>query len=198
MATWCNETKKTATEPVFPLTRFCYYGSFRHYYPFGNVPAEDFLENCVESVQPSVLILGCGDMRSCFYSLWKNFDFSISNAPRKFRGVDFVINDYSAAIIARNLVILFLCLQLPEEVLEKKKWLSAMWAIWYCHELYPCHVEMLDSTLKTLLSFSDSIEQWSSMDNPLYSHVQFTSSFCLSEVAKMWNMWVNKTVMYAQ
>ena len=69
--------------PAFPLARFRYTGFNRAYYPFGNTPAEDFLENCADTLQPSVLALGCGDLRSCFYTLWKNFDASISTAPKK-------------------------------------------------------------------------------------------------------------------
>ena len=192
MASTCEDNSQP---PIFPIARFCYCGSVRHYYPFGNVPAEDLLENCTRSsLQPSVLILGCGDLRSCFYTLWKNFDFSISNAPKKFNGVHFVMNDYSAAIIARNILFLYLCIYIPSAEEGRKKWLCAMWAIWYCNELYPCHIDLLDSTLKKLIHFSTTIEQWSLRDNPLHEHVRFTSPKYLCEVSDVWKMWVNKTV----
>lgn len=181
--------------PIFPINRFCYFGSLRHYYPFGNVPAEDLLENCSwTSSHPCVLVLGCGDLQSCFYTLWKNFDSSISSAPPKFSGVHFVMNDYSAAVIARNILFLFLCLQIPSEGQEKVIWLCSMWAIWYCHELYPRHYDLLYSTLKRLVYFSSGIEQWSQKDNPLHKYVQFTSPKCLREVAGAWKMWMNRTV----
>ena len=191
-----NETKKECSTmaPTFPLARFCYLGFYRVYYPFGNIPAEDLLENCVDILQPSVLVLGCGDLRSCFYTLWKNFDSSISTAPRKFDGAFFTLNDYSAAILARNIVFLHLCLQLPDDCAEKKNWLCAMWAIWYCHELYPHHLVILDASLKTLLTFSESTERWCREDNPLHQLVRFTSSVSLSEVADVWKMWLNKGV----
>ena len=183
-----------APAPTFPLARFSYLGFFRSYYPFGNIPAEDFLQNCADISQPSILVLGCGDLRSCFYTLWKNFDSSISTAPKKFDSITFTLNDHSAAILARNIVFLYLCLQLPEDKTEKKKWLCAMWAIWYCLELYPSHIDILDVSLKTLLTFSVSTERWSRKDNPLHQLVQFTSPTCLREVADMWKMWLNKTV----
>ena len=191
-----NEIKKECSTmaPTFPLARFCYFEFDRLYYPFGNIPAEDLLENCVDTVQPSVLVLGCGDLRSCFYTLWKNFDSSISTAPRKFDGVFFTLNDYNAAILARNIVFLHLCLQLPDDRAEKKNWLCAIWAIWYCHKLYPHHLDILDASLKTLLTFSESTECWCRKDNPLHQLVRFTSSICLSEVADVWTMWLNKGV----
>ena len=164
-----NEAKKECSTiaPTFPLAQFCYFGFYRVYHPFGNIPAEDLLKNCADILQPSILVLGSGDLRSCFYTLRKNFDSSISTAPKKFDGVLFTLNDCSAAILARNIVFLHLCLQLPDDHAEKKNWLCAMWAIWYCHELYPRHLNILDASLKTLLIFSESTERWCREDNPL-------------------------------
>ena len=188
------KTKAEVMHPTFPLARFCYSGYYRIYHPFGNTPAEDFLENCTNTIHPSVLLLGCGDLRSCFHTLWKNFDSKISAAPKKFDGVSFTLNDCSAAIVARNIIFLYMCLHLPEASMDRMKWLSAMWAIWYCHELYPHHLDILDTSLKTLLSFSYSIEVWSKKENPLHSLVCFNSSSCLSEVSNMWNLWLHKAM----
>ena len=68
--------------PPFPLPRYCYFEGFRAYYPFGNTPAEDLLENCANISHASVLCLGCGDLRSLFYTLWKNFDQHLTAAPK--------------------------------------------------------------------------------------------------------------------
>ena len=188
----CRKTGET--KPIFPLVRYCYQGYLTYYYPFGNVPAEDFLENCAKASEPSVLVLGCGDLRSCFYTLWKNFDTLVSTAPKRFYGVSYNLNDRSTAIIARNLVFLSLCLQLPEEAEEKKRFLCAMWAIWYCHELRHDHSDILNSTLAMLIKYSISIEKWSEKGNPLHKLVQFTSSSCLLEVTEVWKMWFNKAI----
>jgi hypothetical protein len=189
-----EEQKCSTLAPPFPLARFWYLESFRYYYPFGNTPAEDVLENCADTSQPSVLALGCGDLRSYLYTFWKHFDSSLSTAPTKFDGVCFTLNDYSSAILARNILFLYLCLQLPDGKADKKKWLCAMWAIWFCHELYPDHVAILDSSLKELIAFSKSAKLWRRVDNPLHQLVQFPSSACLSEVAGVWAMWLNKRV----
>jgi len=59
--------------PQFPIARYIYDHEHRHYYGYGNTPAEDFLENVSNTKEPAILVLGCGDLRSCFYTLWKNF-----------------------------------------------------------------------------------------------------------------------------
>ena len=158
------------------------------YYPYGNTPAEDLLESCIGERRPLVLLLGCGDLRSCLYTLWKNFHPSIPDSSRRFDGVHFTLNDYSTAVLARNIIFLYLCLKLPSGT-ERKKWLSAMWSIWYCHELYPYHLKILNQALSVLASFSSSLEKWSSSCNPLQSIVQFPSLACLKSVAKCWKMW---------
>ena len=69
-----------AAKKPFPVSRFTYYGDFRYYYAYGNTPAEDFLRNTTVLKEPNILLLGCGDMRSCFYTLWKNFRSGIKKA----------------------------------------------------------------------------------------------------------------------
>ena len=189
-----TETSKQKSKSVFPFVRNFDQGQIRFYYPFGNSPAEDFLHHNVKTADPKVLVLGCGDLRSCFYTIWKHFNPSAPTSSKRFKSVSFTLNDYIAAIIARNVVFLALCIQLPQEDAEKKKHLCAMWAIWYCHELYPNHNKLLNSALETVVNFSSSLEQWSSQSNPLHKIVQFTSSTTLDEVAKVWKMWLYRKV----
>ena len=182
-----------SNKPVFPLQRYIYFGNHRDYYAYGNTPAEDFLESCSER-KPSILSLGCGDIRSCFYTLWKHFNFTIPNAPNRYDGVHFTLNDRSAAVLARNVVFLYLTVHLPEDVTLRRSWLSGMWAIWYCHELGRDHMKMLSDSLKGLIRFSSSLEKWNSDENPLKDVVHFDSSACLSNITEVWNMWVNEEI----
>lgn len=182
--------KKEATFRPFPLSRYWYGGNFRFYYAFGNTAAEDFLQSCSVVKQPMILSLGCGDIRSCFYTLWKHFDGSISKAPRRFDKVHFVLNDCSSPIQARNIVFLYLCLQLPKDMEDRKKWICGMWAIWYCHELYIEHQRMLNDSLTLLLKYSNSLTQWENAANPLGKIVQFTSSSVLDEISETWKTWL--------
>ena len=181
----------STSQPAFPLARYKYYG-INYYYACGNTQAEDFLQCCAGVKKPSILSLGNGDIRSCFYTLWKNFDFSISNAPQQFGGVDFLLNDLNSAVLARNIIMIHLCLGLPDGADERKKWLCAMWAVWYCHELYPQHQAVLDDSLKLLLKYSESPEVWECPDNPLHSLVCFTSPAVLADVSELWKAWLEK------
>ena len=182
-------TQKISKFAAFPTARYLYSQAFQTYYAYNPLPVKDYLESCSAEQKPSILLLMCGDILSCFYTIWKNLDHSISNAPKRFHGVEFTLNDRSAAVQARNIVFLHLCLQLPETKLERKKWISAMWAIWYCHELHSYHETCLDFSLRFLLKFSTSLKKWTSKENHMNHLVKFTSPTCLSNIAQVWKMW---------
>ena len=178
--------------PPFPVSRFIYFGDFRYYYPYGNTPAEDFLENITDEVEPVILLLGCGDIRSCFYTLWKNFSPEYNG---RFSGVQFVLNDYCAAVLARNILFLYLCFQVPDGREEIRKWIAALWDIWFCHELQPEHKHVLNDALSQLLSWSENLQVWSeSTDNPLCKIVRFVSEATLHDIKKVWIMWFKEKV----
>ena len=174
----------------FPLRRFINYGDYRCYYAYGNTPAEDFLENITEIETPTVLLLGCGDVRSCFYTLWKNFD---PQHKRHFNGVHFVLNDCSAAVLARNILFLYLCLQMPSKKEDEKRWVASMWSIWYCHELLPEHELVLRDALTNLLRWSGNLQSWSEMTtNPLNKIVRFASTSTLHQIRYYWEAWYDR------
>ena len=192
---------------LFPIPRCFDYGEFYFYYPYGNTPAEDFLENVSpHSVnEPNILVLGCGDIRSCFYTLWKHFTSSSGSAhgeschtspSNAFSGVHFVLNDHSAAVLARNIVFLHLCLQKPTEASseEFKKWLCGFWAIWFSRSLLPAHEQMLYSSLRDLLKYATDMTSWASPENPLSSLVHFSSERTFSEICNIWRMWSTRSI----
>ena len=187
---------------LFPIPRYFDYGEFNFYYPYGNTPAEDFLENVSpHSVKvPDILVLGCGDIRSCFYTLWKH-DFTSESAcgpsvSPSFSGVRFVLNDHSAAVLARNIIFLHLCLQKPTEDSSEdfKEWLCGLWAIWFSCNLLPAHEQMLNSALRDLLKYAVNMTSWASQENPLSSLVQFSSERTLSEICDIWRMWSTHSI----
>ena len=174
-----NDTK------YFPLTRLIDYDC---YYPYGNTPPQDLLQSITADVsEPEVLLLGCGDMRSCFYTLWNNFDPRHSH---HFKGVHFVLNDTSAAVLARNIISLYLCTKMPSDKDDVVKWVASFWSIWFCHELLPQHKQVLMDALSQLLEWSKSIESWTEKtNNPLRKMVHFITPATLAEVHKIWQMW---------
>ena len=174
----------------FPVSK-CFV--YNYYHPYGNTPPEDLLQSITTDVpRPDVLLLGCGDLRSCLYTLWNNFDHKHA---RNFKGVHFVLNDINAAVLARNIIFLYLCTQMPANHDDKVKWIAAFWAIWYCHELLPHHKEVLMSALLNLLRWSKSIKSWTESDNnPLSSLVQFSSVASHSQIRKSWENWYKDTL----
>jgi len=137
----------------FPVSLF---SNFFYYHPYGNTPPENLLQSITETTSiPQILLLGCGDLRSCIFTLWSNFYHKHS---RHFKGVHFVLNDGSAAVLARNIIFLYLCTQMPTNKKDKVKWVASFWSIWYCHELLPHHKEVLMSALSQLLKWSSSVE----------------------------------------
>ena len=182
---------KSSVRKPFPIHRYVYDDEYEHYWPYGDLRADNLLNSVHGVREPNLLLLGCGDLMSCFYSLWKNFRSGVTN---KFDGVNFVVNDLSAAVLARNVLFLYLCLKMPQEQLARRKWIASIWAIWFSHELLPEHQKTLDDTVSRLLDFSKSASTWSSLENPLREIVKFTSYNTMSELRKMWYMWYRREI----
>ena len=171
----------------FPLSQFVDYSEFQFYYPFGNTVAEDFLQSVVNETGPTILSLGCGDIRSCLYTLWKHFG---PESEKIYDSVHFVLNDQSAAVLARNILFLYLCFSMPSDdisSLATKEWIASLWSIWYNHELSPAHHQLLMTALTQLLQWSESIEAWSRYE--LGALVRFTSDATLEAIRKVWHSW---------
>ena len=183
---------------LFTPSRFVHYGiddgNFRYYYAYGNTQPEDFLKHihCDDIVLPNVLLLGCGDLRSCSYTLWKHFDPIFGS--KHFQGIHFLLNDYCSAVLARDVLFLYLIHQLyylRHDEMKLKKWFCAIWAIWYSHELLPDHGQILKESLSLLHSFAESCSLWSqSSDNPLRNIVSFQEEETLMATRSMWKLWL--------
>ena len=184
---------RSQEERVFPLSRYFHYENFRHYYAFGNSPAEDFLQSVAPSEcrRPSILSLGNGDMRSILFTIFKNFGFEGKNSDG-FKGADFVLNDCSGAILARNIILLYLCMRMPEADVSKREWIASMWSLWYNHELLPRHDAMLSGALAELIQWSCTWQKWS--ECPLGGVVRFSSPATFATVKKFWELWHTHTM----
>lgn len=171
---------------VFPLSRYFHYDNFKHYYAFGNSLAEDFLQSVAtdDCSKPIILSLGCGDMRSFMFTIFNNFGLE----DRRFKGVHFVVNDRSPAILARNILFLYLCINMPGTEVDIKQWIASIWSLWYNHELLPQHKEMFCSSLDQLVKWSSTWEEWSQC--PLGEIVCFSSPATFFTIKKVWGDWL--------
>ena len=145
-------------------------------------------------LRPAVLSLACGDIRSCMYTLWKNFGTD-GKSCSTFKGVDFVLNDCSASVLARNVLFLYLCLQMPKYESKKLRrewfeWIASVWAIWYNHELAPQHHHLFTSALDQLLQWSETPQGWEKC--PLGQIVLFLSLTTFEEIKNVWALWAGR------
>ena len=172
---------------VFPLSRE-FYEDFTFYYPFGNSPAEDFLSSVsvADSREPTVLSLGCGDMRSPMFTILNNLGFE-GDISDGFSGAHFVMNDRLSSILARNILFLYLCMFMPDSAVARKRWIASTWSLWYNHELLPEHNEMLVSALQELCQWSSTWHEWSKC--PLGKIVKFSSPASFAAVKIAWKKW---------
>ena len=163
------------------------YEHFRHFYPFGNTPAEDLLQSVsvTDCREPTVLSLGCGDMRSPMFTIFKHFGFEDEVANR-FAGIEFVLNDRSAAVLARNILFLYICTTMSE-CADRKEWIASIWSLWYNHELQAHHKNILDRAVDNLIEWSSSWEHWSQC--PIGKVVYFSSPATFAKVKVIWASW---------
>ena len=178
----------------FPGTRYTFQAGHRYFYTQGSSPAKDYLENVSDVRDPKILLLGCGDFRSCIYTLWKHFD--PPSSLDVFHGAHFVLNDICSATLARDVLHLYYIAMMPswKEPDTVKQWVSNLWSLWYCHELLPLHEQSLKTVLTALVNSSGSLETWRcSEDNLLRNIVSFTNSDTLEALRAIWEMWLTKS-----
>ena len=125
-------------------------------------------------------------MRSVMFTIFKHFGFEGENS-NGFKGVRFVLNDKSAAVLARNILFLYLCVNMPEDELKQKEWIASVWSLWYNHELLPQHDALLFQALQQLIQWSCNWQEWSNC--PLGMIVQFSSPATFAKIKKVWYQW---------
>ena len=172
----------------FPPSRLTCHDDARSYYTFCRATPEDLLSSITNASRPVVLLLGAGDARSIFYTLYRNFDPEFRG---RFEGANFIVNENWAVLQARDILLLYLCLQLPHKIEceEGKLLCAAIWAISFCHTLHTPHVEILNNALDVLTKFSSTPDEWASPNNPLGRIVKFTNPKSFHDISRHWKQW---------
>ena len=172
----------------FPPSRLTCHNDVRVYYSFCRTAPEDVLSSVTGLARPSVMLMGAGDARSIFYTLYRNFDPEFRG---RFEGGTLLVNENWSVLLARDILLLHLCLQLPHKVEceEGKLLCAAIWAISFCCTLYPPHVSILKKALEALMKFSADPEAWASPENPLGQIVRFTTPDSFKDVTRHWERW---------
>lgn len=172
----------------FPPSRLSCHNDGRFHYLLCRAPPEDVLSSVTGESHPSVGLMGAGDPRSIFYTLYRNFDPEFRG---RFRGATFIVNENWSVLLARDILLLYLCLQLPNQIesLEAKQMYAAVWAISFCHTLYPPHLAVLKSALGVLVKFSSDPNAWESPENPLRRIVIFMTPEAFKVISGHWKQW---------
>ena len=172
----------------FPPSRLLLHDDVQLYYRSGRAAPEDTLCSVTDCSRPLVLLLAPGDPRSLLYTLYRNFDPEFRG---RFEGASFLVNENWSLLQAREILMLHLCLQLPQklESQEGRLLCAAIWAIFYCSTLQPPHLQVLREAARSLSRFGRSLEAWNSSENPLGRVVRFRDKETFVAIARHWKRW---------
>ena len=152
--------------PSITLNKAIVMDKTEHYYAFGNTPPDLLLPPGV--VNPKILCLAAGDLRSCLFSISRTDMTRHSN-------ILFVINDKNSAIIARNILLLAVLIH-PDLSCE---W-EDIWSIWYSISLSRNQWNLVEKVLRCLLNDPQTLL------SKLNTTVESSTLLACEEVWKMW------------
>ena len=116
------------------------YDTTSHYYAIGNSPPMQLIPR--GSLQPQILCLAVGDLRSIFFSASRSDVFDEGGSAVR---VHFVVNDISPFVIARNVLLLAIALQTDDDDA------SELWAVWHSLSLTTDQWARVRAVLRELL-----------------------------------------------
>ena len=97
----------------------------------------------------NVLLLGCGDLRHCLFSLvGRTLVDNVGPDKQRRPTLSYVVNDFDPCVIARDILLL-------DMVLDKSASVSDIFAVWFSFGLTEAQHDMLIDRLQQLLD-SDS------------------------------------------
>ncbi len=119
----------------------------------------------------------------------KHFQSSLISSA-SFSGVQFVLNDNSPGVLARDLIQILLVVETPQNPGKAHEYLEKSWGIFYNHCLMEEELKLLRSSLKKLLSWTESERRWKEAEeNPLRSFVSVYSWDTMDNLREIWSRW---------
>ncbi|KAG2074776.1 hypothetical protein BDR04DRAFT_1171264 [Suillus decipiens] len=144
------------------------------FYPIGNTSAVCLTQDLCPSEKAEVLLLGCGDPRHIFYTVYTN-----STASQK---LDFTCCDLEA----RNAILFTL---LADEGAVQK--VPQIWNIFFHFYLDKASHDLLISQCRKLVELSSDLDSW---NNGPYGHfLRMCTEATLAELRHLWQLYVKTT-----
>lgn len=157
----------------------------KFFYPVGNTPAVDLTSGLPYEEDATVLLLGCGDVRSTIYSFYAGLSASRDNFS-----MDITCCDIEPGILARNVLLLTLLVEgHPKEQL---------WNINYHFKVDNSTLDVIQAQCKKLATYAKSISDWN--ESPYCRWIRFSSTHTLREVERYWSLYqkpISKTQQIA-
>ncbi|KAG2366725.1 hypothetical protein BDR07DRAFT_1352199 [Suillus spraguei] len=154
------------------------------FYPIGNTSAVCLTQDLCPSEKAEVLLLGCGDPRHIFYTVYTN-----SAGLQASRKLDFTCCDLEGAVIARNAILFTL---LADEGAVQK--VPQIWNIFFHFYLDKASHDLLISQCRKLVELSSDLDSW---NNGPYGHfLRVCTEATLAELRRLWQLYV-KTTTYS-
>eukprot|EP01080_Neovahlkampfia_damariscottae_P008107 gene8107-12568_t len=159
-------------------------------------PNRILLENLLKNEQVkefNFLYDHSGDVRNIletFLDLKIQLEKLKEEDTKEFKNINIYMKDQDARILARNILVLFLC---SEASLEEKnpnfiQGFNFIYNIWISINLIPSYHSNLIKILKILIDFGSDLKSWSS--NPKTNFIFFESEDELQNIVEIWEEWV--------
>jgi tetratricopeptide (TPR) repeat protein len=153
-------------------------------------PHRIYVEN-VKTDEMHFLFDNSGDVRNILETCL-DFKVQLENEKMKiFKGINMHMNDMDKRIIARNVLILFLCSQtsLDDSNPNYIQGFNFIYNIWISVNLISPFYSNLIKILQILVDLSSSFNTWNSSENTKF--LQFENEQDLKDISEIWKDWIN-------
>ncbi|KAL2266692.1 hypothetical protein VTJ83DRAFT_6044 [Remersonia thermophila] len=141
-------------------------------------PALSLTEDLPRGLDASILQLGTLDARDILYTAY-------TEQPASPRKIDITVCDADAHVVARNLLLYTLALDLAGDGKPTPAQLWSLWNICYARHLRRPDFDLLASQSRKLVQLSESLQTWRS--SPYGAALRFCTEGSLSVVRGVWS-----------
>ena len=171
------DDEKTSTVVSCTQMQQLVWQSIIFFYAFGNTPAK-LLTRHFPAERPlcKALLLGCGDPRNVFFTLWTHLK---SRSAYRMTCLDVTMCDNEPAILARNVVLFKLILN--DEHADR------LWCLFYAQNIDQVCIDVLSQCANDLLSVGGDLATWHA--TPFGTLIRFCDQRTYDLVREIWMLY---------